>query len=320
MFHCAHRAVLRHSVLVALHLPVKVMRSLTWSTMGWSVWVSPPLGVQRFSTHRNDSPTASAQPMDESSAEVQASNATSSSCGLSAAASLRKSFYAGLTAPIVRELRVRGIDVETMLLSDRAIHETLRDLHLLAGVFSAFVAPGESGAALLATVKRDWSIGAWTSPDACRGALFEFDGVDWAARVETSYLSNRLGRRYENVSVRLPTDGCLLRSDTDMQARGETRAGAPRLHHHGRAFYEMTPLGASVLKPICDYMLETVGASPSGADGVSLEIVYCGSEDRLDCKCVDRRAAPGLVRTLQVCFEPGWPAAPVPPNHPGPWA
>ena len=249
---------------------------------------------------------------------VKAAHCAAPALTPSAAELARRDIYSGLTQRVVEELRARGVDVETVLLSDRAVDETLRDLGLLVAVFSAFVA-GKPGAALLSIIKGDWErkTGEWTSPNASRGALFKHDGTVWKGTLDTSSLTVD-EETYENVTLRLPTDGCLMRSDADAAGRGEIMPGPARLHHHSRAFYEMTPLGATVLAPICTYMLHLLGAAPGEAD-IDLEVLYCGSEDRLDCKCVDRRAAPALVRTVQVSFEPGWPAAPVPPNHPGPW-
>lgn len=234
---------------------------------------------------------------------------------------VRQAIFSGLNERVIQELRSRGVDVEAVLLSDRAIDETLRDLHVLVKVFRAFAAPGTPGEAMLSCIQHDWHRGVWsttTKAKSSMGVLFEFDGIDWAGSVDTSVLADPArGRRYENVSIHLPTDGCLMRSNSDAMAREDTVP--ERQHHHSRAFYEMTPLGASVLAPICEFMRLLVGAKVDD-HGVDFEVLYCGSDDRLDCKCVDRRGAPALVRTVQVSFEPGWPAAPVPPNHPGPWA
>lgn len=234
---------------------------------------------------------------------------------VSATNAARATVYTALTEPFVRKLRERRASVETVLRS-HAVDETLRDLRLLSSVFDAFVAPIEPSAAILSSIRSDLRRNMWTSPNARVGALFKYDGILWTGSIETSCL-DRCGDTYENVTLRLPTDGCLLRSDADALARGDI---LPQRRHHGRTFYEMTHLGATALAPISNYMLALLGAAPGGEPGVDLEVLYCGKEDRLDCVCVDRRQAPVLVRTVQVFFEPGWPAARVPPNHPGPWA
>ena len=152
------------------------------------------------------------------------------------------------------------------------------DLHLLVSVFDAFVTPGDPGAAILSTVGRDWRCANWPFPGTRLGALFEYDGIDWFGHVEASAHSYR-GRRYENVTIRLPTDGCLLRSTADAVARGGGIVEGPgRLHHHNRAFYHMT-----VLVPICDPMLQLMGRSARwrGRRGSGSALLRLGGPARL---------------------------------------
>ena len=144
-----------------------------------------------------------------------------------------------------------------------------------------------------------------------------FEGVDWIAHVDIELLYDPAsGRRYSNFDIRLATDGCLLRSDSDMRRRGEI-GSVLRMLHHGRPFYDMTAQGASVFAPIRAYMLSAIEATSAAEPRVNFSALYCGSQDRIDLKCEDRRV-PSLVRTVGVTFEPGWPASTVPLNHPWP--
>ena len=228
---------------------------------------------------------------------------------------LRQVLCGFLSRELVEGLRKRHIDVETAVFGEAAIDASLRDPRLLVEFFKAFAKSG--GDAAMATVANSWRDSSWTVPtQSSIPVQFSFEGVEWIARVESELTINSCnGLRFANLIVRLATDGCLLRSDLDMQNRGEIST-VLRTLHHGRPFFEMTELGASVFRPIRDNMLHLLAAS-AGEVGVDFIATYCGSEDRIDLKCADRRT-PLVVRTVQISFEPGWPADSVPRNHPWP--
>lgn len=231
------------------------------------------------------------------------------STGVRSPLALRHVLYGKLSRGVVKELRRRRIDVETARFGDAAVDDSLRDPRLLVDAFAAFAACG--GDAALASVAEKWSDPTWaTSTQSSVPVQFTFEGVEWISHVElqlTVNLSN--GRRFANVMVCLVTDGCLLSSDVDMQNRGEISTVLQSLHHGpDRPFFEMTALGASVFRPIRDSMVRLLGAS---VDEVDFTAMYCGSDDRIDLTCIDRRS-PLLVRTVQVSFEPGRPADAVP--------
>lgn len=225
--------------------------------------------------------------------------------GVQGTLALRQVFYGLLSREVVEGLRKRRIDVESALFGEAAVGESLRDPRLLAGVFTAFSKSGGDDA--IARVARKWHYPTWTaSMHHSVPVQFEFESFEWIAHVETELTVNVLnGRRIANVLVRLATGGCLLRSDIDIQNRGEITTLLQALHHD-RLFFDMTELGASVFRPIRDDMLKHLDATP-GELGVAFSAVYCGIEDRIDLKYIDRRT-PLLLRTIHVSFEPGSPA------------
>jgi len=259
-------------------------------------------GIQAF-----DVAVASGSLFDRSRKRFAASGGTdplaTSSTGVRSPLALRQVLYGKLSREAVMGLRRRRIDVETAMFGDAAVDDSLRDPRLLVDVFDAFAACG--GDAALANVAKKWGDPTWTvSTQSSVSVQSTFEGMEWISHVELELTVNpRNGRRFANIMLRLATDGCLLLSEADMQRRGEISTVLQSLHH-GRPFFEMTDLGASVFRTIRDSMLQLLGASVGEVEFIAM---YCGYVDRMDLKCIDRRL-PLLVRTVQVSFEPGRPA------------